>query len=237
MYRTLYQGNFAIDPPPHLRRAMLARGGCNSYGEPMYRLVRAEARKRLAWGRWHEWPRGLKTRFKNPELNRAVRSFIGVKPVPMYPGENGWVLERYATAEVWGSNVQWYSPESLGGTKRWMGADTGYILAAGHYPYRGDYQGTDYIFPNDVSESLIANAIGRIEQFRDGMPKDPFRRARQETTIAEIEEARSEAAWTAYFNDQADPELDSLNARTPEARGEVGEYIKDSLGIREHPWN
>lgn len=237
MYRTLYQGNFALTAPLHLRRAMLARGGVNQYGEPMYRLVRAEARKRLAWGRWHEWPRGLKTRFKNPEINRALRSFIGVKPVPMYPGENGWVLERFSPADSFGSNVQWYSPESMGGTKRWMGPEVGYILASGHFPFRGDYQGTGYIFPNDVSEALICNAIGRIEQFRDGMPRDPFRRAKQETTIAEVEEARSEAAWTAYFNDQQDEELDTLNARTPEARGEVSEYIKDSLGIREHPWN
>lgn len=237
MYRTLYKGNFAINPPPHLIRAMRLRGGVNQYGEPMYRLVRAEARKRNAWGRWHEWPRGLRTRYKNPELNRAVKSFVGMKPVPMYPGESGWVLERYSPAISWGGHGQWYAPESMGGTKRWMGADIGYIMAAGHYPYRGDYQGTGYIFPNDVSELLISNAIGRIERNRDGMPGDPVKRARLETYVAEKEEAESEAAWSRFFDDEASAELDTLNARTPEAKGEVGQYIKESLGITEHPWD
>lgn len=238
MYRTIDHDVFAPAAPAHIARVLLRRGGRNPYGEAMYRTCRTEARKRLSCGVWREWPTGMRTRYKNAGLNRAVRAYLGLKAVPMYPGEHGWVLERWCRAEDFGSPVQWYSPMSMGGTKRWMGPDIGYVLSAGHYPYRGDYQGTGYIFPGDaLTETLVAHAVGRIEYERDGAPMDAFRRAKIDIALAQKAEEKEEAEWTRYFLDEATAAVKELDARTPEARAEVQKYLQESLGITEHAFN
>jgi hypothetical protein len=247
MHRTLYTGIVALVAPPHIGRLLIRRGGRNQFGEPKYRLVRAEGRKRLSAGMWFDWQPGTKTKHKNAGANRALRSSFGIKPVPMYPGEHGWVLERYTGAEAYGSRVQWYSPQSMGGTKRWMGPEIGYVLSAGEYPCRGDYEGTGYVFPTSpldgdeeatttLSEAVLANAIGRIERMNDMLPSNPYRRAQLEVQAEIMEERRKEIEFDRFAADELQASLDELQVHTPEARAEVGRSI-ERMGIREHAWD
>lgn len=247
MHRTTYSGLAAIAAPAHINRMLLLRGGKNQFGEPMYRLVRSEGRKRLSAGMWFDWQPGTSTKHKNAGLNRALRSSFAVKPVPMYPGLHGWVLERYVGAEAYGSPTQWYSPQSMGGTKRWLGPQIGYVLSAGEYPFRGDYEGTGYVFPTSpldggedatavLSESVLANAIGRIERMNESLPSNPYRRAQLEVQAEIAAEQRREMEFDRFADDELEAAMDELRVHTPEARGEVGRSI-EQMGIREHAWD
>jgi hypothetical protein len=231
--RTIYTGLYAIEPPEYLKAVMLARGGRNPYGEPNYRLVRAEARKRWSGGEWFEWLHGTAMRDRKPGINRAFKSVIETRPIPMYPGEHGWVLEMWLGPERYGTPEQWYLPEASGGTVRIIGGEL--VLGCGVYPGRGDYEGTGYIFPDGaLSEALVANAIGRIERFRDGLPPDPAQRIIQERIAAEEEQARLEAEADRQ-TEEILGEGTVLDAWSPGGQAEVCR-LAEKIGIRAHPF-
>lgn len=236
MYRTLYLGIHAVQPPAFLARALELRGGRNEHGEPMFRLVRSEGRKRMSGGEWYEWDKSISIRHRNPGSARPLRVVVGYKPVPCYPGEHGWILEQWTSPDKYGSPVQWYSPASMGGTLKWMPKLNRYLLGIGHFPHRGDYEGTGYIFPNHaLSEALILNAIGRIVHLQDGLPPDPHQRALQQSNYDTQAEREQERAFEKFSNDQLEDSLDELKVSTPGAKAEVCKFA-ESIGIREHPF-
>lgn len=255
MNRSLYTGLQAIEAPQHIREALLVRGGTNPYGEPMYRLVRCEGRKRFSTGKWHEWAPGTPLNMRNVDMNRPWRSYVGTKAVPMYPGEHGWVLEKWMSPAYFGRPEMWERPRELGGTLRLI--DGKLVAASGGYPHYGDYLGTNYIFPsckNDLagkvildhndkpvinpfgppSEALLMNAIGRMEHFRDGLPTNFRARMDEETKAAQFEAEQEERHFDQQsiniLGDENVMDVHSLGARAEVCR------LAESIGIREHPF-
>lgn len=232
--RSEYTGPYAIEAPDHLKRAMVARGGMNPYGEPNYRLVRAEGRKRLSGGRWHEWLPGTDVAHKVPGLHRAWRSFIGYKPIPMYPGEHRWVLERWFPPDAYGTPDRWYLPVTLGGTVRWIDGEN--VLSLGDYPSMGDWESANFWFyDSELSEALVLHAVGMIERRLIDVPQSYTQRLVEETVRAEEEEAAREREYDRMAEEIMGEEDNLFDARTPGGQAELCRLC-ESIGIREHPF-
>lgn len=257
MIRTLYEGVYALEAPKYLKRILRVRGGVNRFGEANYRVVRTEARKRLSFGIWREFSQGTSLRDRNAN-SRAWRTFVGYKPVPMYPGEHGWVLERWVKPEFYGSAMQWELPMSMGGTLRWFPELNRSHAAFGGFPERGDYEGTCYIFRTskadalsmvddqmkpisaeeaeeiygELSESLIVAAIGRLEETRAGMPKSPEARAQMLISQEQSREEKADEDRSSRDQDILD-DVGGMAARTPGGWAEIHK-LAESIGIRNH---
>lgn len=256
MYRSLYVGLQALEAQPHIQRALLVRGGRNLFGEPMYRLVRTEGRKRLSTGKWHEWKKGTPMHMRNTDINAPWRSVVETRPVPIYPGEHGWVLEKWMSQHFFGSPTLWEKPREMGGTLRLI--DGKLVAVHGGFPVYGDYVGTNYIFPSckaDVgrrvisdhndkpvpnpfgppSEALLMNAIGRMEHFRDGLPSNFKTRIDEELKMAQHEAEQEERYFDQQSMDLLNEEGNVMDARTPGGQAEICR-LAESIGIREHPF-
>lgn len=254
-YRSFYVGLGAIQPPPYLAKAVALRGGVNPYGEPRYRLVRAEGRFRLSYGTWREFLRGTAIKDRNLR-NRAWRAWTGMRLVSMYPGEHGWVLERWRGQQYYGSPLLWYAPEAMGGTMRWCAESKRWMPKLGGYPWRGDYEETTYIFRTcradtetmdlsamggdeareyiygELSEALVMTAIGRIEYFREGLPENPTTRVNMAVADEAYREERAGDQYEALAKDILD-DVGGISARTPGGWAEIHRDA-EAIGIRNH---
>jgi len=124
-----------IDPnsatPSAIRDSITKHGGINVYGKPYWRVIIAEFHTRKKRSFWAEWPSGTIEQFRpagytpdgkaifEPTGQKPTRIVYEVRETPMWPTK-GWILERWASAEVWGTREQW-SPD------------------AGPYPEEGEY--------------------------------------------------------------------------------------------------
>ncbi|MDP9160472.1 MAG: hypothetical protein M3O09_09625 [Acidobacteriota bacterium] len=236
MSRSLYTGIYAIQPPKHIKKAIRSIGGTNPYGEPMYRVVRTEGRKQLVGGLWRTWPEGTPTSLRNPDDPncRPLSSIPDVRPVPMYPGDHSWILEKWRPASKWGTREQFYSPEGQGGTMIWCQGQ--WLPGAGQYPERGDYYEANFYFENsELSELACVTAIGMIETGQSMIPADPMERARLATSMAEDREKQQDKDFDHYAAEVLGAEDDPLSVYTPGARAEACRFA-ESIGIRNHPF-
>jgi len=235
MNRSLYTGVSAIEPPGYIKRLLEVRGGLNRYGEPNYRLVRAEARYRLSGGEWVLWPSYVPISERNARFGRPVRSEVGFRRVPLYPNEYGlWILEKWLAPEKIMDRADWYKPEAQGGTVRMT--SKGPIAALGDYPERGDYVGTHYHFPSEaVTEPVIAQAVGMLEYAHARRPADPRARRAMEVAAGEQEEAASEQAFTEYALAQLEESGAGWSPWSLEGRAYISK-LAESIGIRVHPF-
>lgn len=118
--------------------------GTNPYGEPILRLCVAEDRYMKAGGTFTDWDKGssLQDRggYDHPEhigggvveLTRSrlqpLRTVTEVREVKKYPGVEGWILER------------WYPASMYGDEEAWMAHKVNGVPALGPYPAQGDYE-------------------------------------------------------------------------------------------------
>lgn len=259
MNRTLYVGWNAVEAPVHLKRTLLMRGGSNPYGEPMFRLVRTEGRKRLSTGLWSTYAEGTSTKDRNPDLVAPWRRQVETRAVPLYPNEHGWVLECWQPAISFGTPELWYSPKARGGTILHIDGEN--YASQGDYPWRGDYMATIYVFATcrqdgecvkarlteqakkepwrateipvepfgDLSVSLVLTAIGRILHSRDN------RLASEEARVqASIEQAMDDQKKGEAYQDKRDAEVLGENVYdhwSLGARAEVNK-LAESIGIK-----
>lgn len=228
--RTLYTGLYAYEPPSYLQEICRRLGGVNKYGEPNYRLVRAEGRRRFSGGRWFEWDKSTPLSERNAEYHRPLRVVIEVRPVAMYPGKHCWILERYMPADAYGCRELWEAPISMGGTMKWV--DGEYVPSAGPYPARGDWETTGWEISNDaLCENTVARAIGMIEQRLHSMPANPKQRAVEEMNAAQWEHEQQQKRFEQEAMDLLNEEGNVMDARTPGGQAEV-HRMAEKIGIR-----
>lgn len=135
--------------------------GMNPYGEPILRLCVAEDRYTKAGGAFTDWEQGssLQDRggYGDPEhigegvveLRRTsaqpLRTVVEVREVKKYPGLEGWILERWYPASMYGSEQDWLSHKKDG------------VPLLGPYPSEGDYEmiaGPEKHFPSHTALAL-----------------------------------------------------------------------------------
>jgi hypothetical protein len=102
------------DTPTAVTKSITEHGGLNKYDRPYWRVILAFNHTRPKRGLWHEFADGDWEQF-TPEGHgkfrhnplHALRVVDEVRDTPMWPIPNGWILERWFPAEVWGSRETW----------------------------------------------------------------------------------------------------------------------------------
>lgn len=124
------------DTPDEVTETLMRWGGKNRYGEPNWRIIRAENHLVQRAGMWTEFEHdveqtqfrtvGNQVRFQHREIAPdAIR--VGTFWVPLYQ-VHGWILERWFPSSAFGSREQWESARSTDGTPM-----------MGPFPERGGY--------------------------------------------------------------------------------------------------
>lgn len=226
---------YATEAPRYLRETMLRRGGTNEHGEPNYRLVRTEARKRLSTGLWTTWDENLSSSERREDRNTPWRTQVETRQVAMYPpDEHGWALERWFPATFYGTPETWFAPVEMGGTMKFI--DGEYHAAHGGYPGRGDYEHTGFTFPEwALSDSIVTSAVGRIERAIQELTSNRYARMSQEMIAQSNEFDQSEREYDRWAKDVLDSTGNLWDARTPGGQAEVCR-MAESIGIRSHPF-
>jgi hypothetical protein len=130
------------DPVASLRHFPMALGrfGKNPYGEPLYRIVSADSRRRLVGGFWQE------------------TGEVGYHWTRKYKRIEGWILERWQMPTL--SKKQW-DRDMIDPLSGW--------LLFGPYPERGEYE-MAYHFDAEQKEAptigLVEKLIGALERGR-----------------------------------------------------------------------
>jgi hypothetical protein len=132
--------------PRDTERFLKRYGGLNPQGKPKWRLIVSEDRLVREAGVYRDWAEGLTTAEKGglgfaplkgqPGMayqryqNKPLRVVTEVRDTPKYPHAEGWILEMWFPASIYGTRDDWYSYK----------ADDGITPMLGPYPECGDYE-------------------------------------------------------------------------------------------------
>lgn len=224
--------------PKSTRDFLLRVGGKNVLGEPMYRAVHSTTRYMKQGGLWKKWARGATIQERGgmvldetsglmlPSHLRPESTVLEVKEVLKYAHLEGWVLERWCPAYMYGSQENW---------NRYVVPLTEVPLL-GPYPADGDYE-----FASGPSK-----AIPEISRLRDVVSDVENNRANHwETVESEVRQRVNDAQFAyeeqqrklkeedqAFFRDQLSPwNHMSLSA------GRWREDLARRAGVKEHAGN
>lgn len=120
----------------------LSHFGMNPYGKEKYRVVYAPTRMYLVGGRWQDREQG-----------KIVRTVDEYRWIPRYQDTEGWVLEKWLSAEQFAGSKQIWEAE--------MDADTG-LYPLGPYPERGEFESC-YTWPLHPPTSAVEQIIQMLE--------------------------------------------------------------------------
>jgi hypothetical protein len=104
---------------------------------------------------------------------------------------SGWVLERWTPPEDYGTPKQWYLSEIVGGTMRFFPEIVAYVPALGEYPWEGDYEHAEVVFPDEgLTWPSVSMAVNLLERGLADLPSSPKARvARAMYNARQLEEA------------------------------------------------
>lgn len=126
--------------PEHVVEQLRIAGGINPFGDPQFRIVWGYDRIVKLHGEWQEFEQCMATLTdrltgytEQRLVTRLARSVVETREIPKYLPANCWHLEKWCSAETYGSPEQWREAglEKLGT----MTVDT-----SGPYPERGEYE-------------------------------------------------------------------------------------------------
>jgi hypothetical protein len=111
------------DAPCDVARELALAGGCNLFGEPIYRAVWGWSRLDWIGGKWED----------RDAAGNLVREVVELRREPKYAPHDRWHIERWVPAESYGSPAEWRAQtlEIANGQS---------VPALGPYPSRGDYE-------------------------------------------------------------------------------------------------
>jgi hypothetical protein len=181
--------------PRSLKSHLLRTGGVNPFGEPLFRVVRADFRTIRCAGEWAIWAENLSTDERGslgisaamkmatkgrpvPEIMEFLGATMKVTPEhvirgfvdrPKY-GLTGWIVEKWQPAATWGSPVEWNmyhweGKSALGPHPRWGD----YEIVAGPSPYLPSISGVKQAIQQnfrDIDRRPMSAAI-RLQQMID----------------------------------------------------------------------
>jgi hypothetical protein len=169
-----------------------------------------------------------------------LREVTEVRLTKRYPtAGNQWALERWVPAKAYGMPQQWYAPVTNGGTMIFSKAKFMMIPALGAYPFKGDYEFTNFSFENhELSETLIMNAIGRIEHHVEAL-KPIGARIAHSVLAAQAEQEEIDKKMDALASDMIDDcqpafGMNPFSSGAGPKRAHSSKAIAKKLGIRSH---
>jgi hypothetical protein len=224
--------------PAAIATYLLRKGGKNLYGEPNFRLVWSPNRMIQKGGKFSDWDKNiavherggfirLKSGLLVPNGHTPIRTVIGIRTVPKYAFDAGWILERWIPPAYYGSVDVW-NDRVVPGTK---------IPLSGPYPATGDYEMCHNTASAELpSISELQTAIDRCEKAKAEHKEDAQQAAleRENEYMAEYEAecakelAESEAWVKEIMKTNYSSSLQMGAHRTREAL---------KLGITEHVGN
>jgi hypothetical protein len=202
-------------PPEDIQQALIRFGGKTPHGEPMYRLVIAESVYQKSGGRWHDWDASLSLAERGGmvcdmsdsgefrgihSLHRPIRVVDEIREVQKYPHMQGWLLERWLPAYMFGSQEAWYrmtakveelTEDHHGQTINKL-TDTG-LPILGPYPERGDYMLVAGPRADVIGVGELQEVIATVERLRDtfiGQSKGEIEKRIYEAQYAQDERDR-----------------------------------------------
>lgn len=122
------------DAPKAIRDWVVKYAGKNPFGKPNWRICLAQHVTRMSGGIFVEMPDGNNVMFDIDANGKQIYTPIsptrvtsGVFEIPRYPHE-GWIMERWMPAHMWGPREVWESFRSEDGSS-----------LLGPYPNEGQY--------------------------------------------------------------------------------------------------
>ena len=112
------------DAPADVARALDIAGGRNPFGEANYRAVWGWSRLDWIGGKWED---------RDPQSGALIREVVELRREPKYLPHDRWHIERWMSAESYGSPADWHSQTTEIANGR-------NVAALGPYPSRGDYE-------------------------------------------------------------------------------------------------
>lgn len=186
------------DAPKAIRDWLIKYAGNNPFGKPNWRVCLAQHVTRMSGGIFTEMPDGENVMFDVDSRGRVIYTPIsptrvtsGVFEIPRYPHE-GWIMERWMPAHVWGPRQVWESHKSEDGSS-----------LLGPYPNEGEYYLICGPFPKMPPLGDMSEAIAQYECTYRNRPVDlemainqqvkaqeDLRLARKEKLVADLEQYR-----------------------------------------------
>lgn len=206
MKRIEYNGPL---PPAHVQDWLLALGGTAPNGLPKYRIVHGPSRLSPSGGAWVDWSDDVALSDRKEGRARPDRTVYEVRNVPRYPTlSKGWVLEKWCAPENYGTPHQWYLSDIVGGTMRFFTEIQAYIPALGEYPWDGDYEHAEVVFPSEgLTWPSISTAVNLLERGLAQLPQSPKARVARAMYMArQADEAKrlAERARAMAILDETD---------------------------------
>lgn len=229
-------------PPAWLSELITTIGGKNEFGEPVFRLVRAEERLTPSGGVWLTWLPGTAVKKRNSSKERPWRRAIEIRMIKRYGPVQGWALEKWVPAKAYGTRERWMAPASHGGTILYVrnGAGLEYVPSQGEYPDRGDYEYTGFIYQSEqLAEETVIPAVQALIRELEALPTNPLQRIAQRAFVARQANEAAEKAYDQWAMDILDDRTPAfgLNPRVgfgEKRRHSVHDVLK-RLKIGEHP--
>lgn len=213
--------------PEHLQDFISRIGGKNPHGIPMYRVVRAESVHHKAHGEFYDWPEEATIQERGGlELNEDGKwGQISTKPlrvvtetrwVQTYPDKEGWLLERWYPAHMFGTREAWEKHSLLG-----------------PYPENGRYVDCSNPIPHLFTLQQVENVIQAIEykiqNKRGSMENRILKRSQAILDAMEADKQKKKQAKLDQMKDASSPLWGSSLAA-----GRLRTKLAERIGLREH---
>lgn len=219
------------DTPSAVTKSITDHGGTNEYGRPYWRVILSDNHTKSKRGLWCDWDgtenweqfslQGAKLRHNELHPARIVDE---VRETPMWPRPNGWILERWFPAEVWGSRESWSKNSA--------------------YPEEGDYYLIAPTGNDDKGDKLIWTEIPDLHDLKQAISiweRDYLNRPRdfavaytrfvsEEKAAQEEEERKSREEMEYFYRHEVVPIFNSTSLSAQAIRNQCAE----AAGVKEH---
>jgi hypothetical protein len=230
----------AITVPKAVQDFLLKLGGKNPFGEPMLRMVYAHSRFVQYGGAQTIWREGSTLRDRGGLIadpdegviagsDRPIGCHVGIHWRRKYPDQEGWLIEKWFPAHLYGSEQAWHRLTAPGTS----------LPILGPYPVNGDYEAiTDsctYMPTFGEIRTAITNYQFECDQLAQ-KSDNPEQRALEYSNELEWQQRRQEEQYGTFvqefLKDFASPLWGSSLAA-----GRLRTIYAERAGIREHAGN
>lgn len=199
------------DAPRPLRDKITKFAGLNPYGLPNWRVCLAQHCTQILGGIFHTMPDGElsivdeevqrdgSVKLIHREIHPEKVEHSNFMVMPKYPHE-GWILEIWMPAHLWGSRSAWESHMS----------DDGITPLMGPYPEEGDYWMLDGPWDHAPEISAVEQAIAQYNWTRRNRPVNLENHMRQVLKDAEEKKMRDREARAQRYIELMEKEIKPL---------------------------
>jgi hypothetical protein len=232
------------EAPLYIKAKLRRLGGKNPYGEDRFRLVLAQHCRHLQGGHWHEWDENLSRADRGGQYieddpgsdgflvrvseHKPTRIVTEMRWVKKYPSIEGWVLEEWRPAHLFGTPEAW-AAFKVPGTE---------LQRLGPYPSEGQYElaapNAQAKLPTEDTLEEVIDYIFRKRERDAAIPKELRVQLRLEAMEkqAELREAAKHAEDSARVKDHMAPYWGSSREA-----GALRTQLADRAGLRSHVGN